>query len=97
MRSSITITHAGWRWFRWRGLILVLVFLAGLLAFIGGAEVSEMDIRELGILGKAYYTIGLFILAGIDIGVPSVGPGWAQAMLWFAYFAAPAITTSAVV
>ena len=75
----------------------MLVFVAGLLAFAGGAEVSELDVSKLGLLGKAYYTLGLFILAGIDIGVPSGGPGWAQGMLWFAYFAAPAITTSAVV
>ena len=93
-----TRVHALLRWASWRAVALVVVWTAGWIAFEAGAEVSERPgIHDGGHLTILYYTLGLFILGGLDIGVPSGGPGWAQTMLWFAYFAAPAITTSALV
>ena len=85
------------RWFRWRGAVLILVFLLGLVAFCGGAEASDRDVRSADFMAKVYYTLGLFVLGGLDLGVPVRGPMWARAMLWLVYFAAPAITTSALV
>ena len=67
------------------------------MAFCGGAEVSDREISETDFLTKVYYTLGLFVLGGLDLGVPSGGPTWARFALWLVYFAAPAITTSAVV
>jgi voltage-gated potassium channel Kch len=49
------------------------------------------------VLVKLYYTGSLFVLGGTDLGTPSSGPALARALLWFAYFAAPLITVSAVV
>ena len=65
-------------WFRWRGLILVLVFLLGLTAFCGGADVSERDVSSTDFMTKVYYTLGLFVLGGLDLGVPTGGPVWAR-------------------
>jgi Trk K+ transport system NAD-binding subunit len=88
------------RWRRqvlWRGALLGAVFAAGLLAFLLGAQVSDRDVQANATLWSAiYYTLGLFVLGGLDLGTPSGGPPLAQALLWFSYFAAPAITTSAL-
>lgn len=86
------------RFFRWRTALLVLVFGCGVLAFQLGVEVSDRPgIAEGSLLTQAYYGIGLFVLGGLDLGVPVAGPPVAQNLLWFAYFAAPTITASAVV
>ena len=86
------------RWARWRVLFLFLVFASGLTAFVAGVEVSERPgVPAAGVLAQLYYTSGLFVLGGLDIGLPQGGPDWARGLLWFAYFAAPAITTSALV
>lgn len=94
----VRLLKTGWRWFRWRGLLLVGVFALGLAAFVGGAEVSDRaGVPDAPLLAHVYYTLGLFVLGGMDLGVPSGGPRWAQVALWCVYFGAPAITTSALV
>ncbi len=86
------------RWFRFRGLVLVLVFACGLVAFTAGAAPSERpELVDTDLLERAYYTLTLFVLGGTDLGVPRSGPEWAQALLWVAYFCAPAVTASALV
>ncbi len=82
----------GWRWYAAAGL-----FLAGFLGLAGGVEVSERpDILTSGLLTKAYYALGLFVVGGLDIGTPLSGPIWARTLLWVAYFGAPLLTASAV-
>ena len=56
--------------------------------------VSERDLADAGILTRAYYTLGLFFLGGLDLGTPVGGPEAARTVLWLAYFAAPLITGS---
>ena len=96
MPSRITLSTfspvSHWRW------TLALVFFAcGLVGFASGVEVSERDIRDAGVLTKAYYSLGLFILGGMDLGVPVGGPLWGRTLLWVGYFGAPALTGSAIV
>jgi Trk K+ transport system NAD-binding subunit len=92
-RSSHTLL----RWARWRVLAMLVVFGSGLLAFQLGVGVTERaEVLTGGILTKAYYTLGLFFLGGLDIGVPSGGSTWARGLLWCAYFTAPIVTASAV-
>ncbi len=87
-----------WRWFRLRGFVLVLVFACGFFALSAGAVPSDrISLANAGVLERAYYTLTLFVLGGTDLGVPAFGPAWARALLWVAYFAAPAVTASALV
>ena len=82
----------------WRGLAGAVVFACGLAAFVMGVEVSDrVGVGTAMVAVKIYYTIGLFVLGGMDLGMPSGGPLAAQVLLWIAYFAAPALTASAVV
>jgi voltage-gated potassium channel Kch len=77
---------------------VVLVLLTTLVAFEAGVAVSERPgVPEAHLLVQLYYAIGLFVLGGVDLGVPTGGPAWARAALWGAYFLGPAITTTAVV
>ncbi len=87
-----------WRAFAWRGAALAVVFVCGLVAFLCGVGVSERPgLPDAGILTKVYYTVGLFVLGGLDLGTPVGGPAAARYLLWFSYFAAPLITASAVI
>ena len=85
----------GWLW--WRLLVFVVVVAMGVVSLAAGVEMSERPgILEVGLPAKVYYTLGLFVFGGLDLGVPRDGPLWGRVMLWFVYFAAPAITTSAL-
>lgn len=87
-----------WRWLRWRAGLLVLVMFATLVAFSAGVLTTERPgLAEAGIFAHVYYAGGLFVFGGMDLGLPKGGPDWARALLWMAYFAAPAITATAVI
>ncbi len=95
--SSTTNARAVTGWIL-RGLPFVAAFGLGLGAFILGAEVSERPgIGAAGFPTQVYYALALFVMAGVDLGMPSGGPPAAITMLWVAYFMAPAVTTAAVV
>lgn len=90
--------HPRWRWFRWRAASLVAIVALGLVGFLSGVGVSERpDVVDAGIAAKLYYTLGLFIFGGMDLGTPVGGPPLGRVCLWVAYFGAPTITASAVV
>ena len=75
----------------------VVVFLA-LSAFssgVGTTGIPDMDTESLA--GWLYYTGGLFVFGGLDLGTPVGGPPAARGALWIAYFLAPAVTTSVIV
>lgn len=81
-----------------RGTAMVGAFALGLGAFQLGVDVSERPgISSAPLWTQAYYALGLFVLGGLDLGVPSSGPWVGRSMLWVAYFLAPLITTSAVI
>lgn len=64
------------RWFRFRGLALVGVFLCGFIAFLMGVGVTDRaGVADADTMTKLYYTLGLFVLGGMDLGVPRGGPG----------------------
>lgn len=82
----------------WRGLILVVVFSCGLAALFLDVEFSERPgMRDASLLTRLYYILGLFVLGGLDLGIPTGGSALGRVLLWLAYFAAPAITTASVV
>jgi hypothetical protein len=82
----------------WRLVPVGAVLVVSLIAFDAGVGVTERP----GITGavwpaRLYYALSLFVLGGVDIGVPVGGPNWARNLLWLSYFLAPAVTTGAVV
>ncbi|HWN71857.1 MAG TPA: NAD-binding protein [Haliangium sp.] len=82
----------------WRGLILALVFGCGLGAFLLGAGASERPgLPGAGLFTKIYCTLALFVLGGVDLGMPQGGPPLAHGLLWFAYFAAPTVTAASLI
>ena len=90
--EQLSQRRVGWRWYAAAGL-----FLCGFVGLMAGTGVSERpDVLTAGILTKAYYALGLFVVGGLDIGTPIGGPVWARSLLWLAYFGAPLLTASAV-
>lgn len=82
----------------WRGALLLLTFACGFIALSSGVELTDRPgVSGAGVLTRLYYAIGLFVLGGLDLGMPTGGPSWARDLLWAVYFAAPAITASAVI
>lgn len=82
-----------WRWAAALGL-----FGCGFMGLISGVGLSERpDIVSAGLLTKAHYSLGLFVVGGLDIGTPNSGPMLGQVILWVAYFGAPLLTASAVI
>lgn len=86
-----------WRPFVWRGLAFAAVYAAGLAGFLSGVGVTERSLVDAGVWERAYYTLGLFVLGGMDLGTPVGGPDFGRGLLWVAFFAAPVITASAIV
>ena len=74
----------------------LVVFACGLAGFESGVQVSERDLTDVNLATKMYYTLGLFILGGMDLGVPVSGPLWGQVLLWIGYFGAPLLTGSTI-
>ena len=93
-----TAVDARWKSVRWRiGPTLVTIAL-GLIGFSGGvATTDRLHVTDDGFLAHLYYTLGLFIFGGMDLGTPTGGTWLGRACLWTAYFAAPSITASAVI
>ncbi len=87
-----------WRRFRWRGAVFVAVAVCGLIGFASGVGTTQRpEVAAADTLAQLYYALGLFIFGGMDLGTPIGGPLWGRGLLWLSYFAAPAITASAVV
>lgn len=89
-------SRSAWGSFIWRVVAFAVVYAAALAALSAGVGVSERDLSEAGIFSRAYYALGLFLLGGLDLGVPTGGPALARSVLWVAYFAAPLITFTAI-
>ena len=83
----------GWRW------MAAVVFLAfGIVGLASGVSLSERpDVGESGLLVMIYYSLGLFVFCGLDVGFPVGGPAYGRLLLWVSYFGAPLLTAAAVV
>lgn len=95
-RPYLRDTRSPWRPLVSRGVAFVVVYLLAFAALSAGVGVSERDLADAGLLSRAYYTFGLFVLGGLDLGTPVGGSTVARAVLWISYFAAPLITASAI-
>jgi len=94
----MTLEQFGKPRINWRWAAAVTLFLLAFLGLLSGVSLSERpDVVSSGLLTKAYYSLGLFVVGGLDIGTPNGGPALAQIALWLAYFGAPLLTASAVI
>lgn len=88
----------GWQSFGWRITFTALTVALGLVGFFSGVGVTDRpSIGSGGPLTYFYYTLGLFLFGGLDLGTPTGGPVYGRVALWIAYFAAPTITASTVI
>jgi Trk K+ transport system NAD-binding subunit len=84
---------------RWMLRIVPFVLVLGfsLAAFQSGVDLSERPgLPQADWPTRIYYAIGLFVLGGLDLGVPIGGPDWARTGLWICYFVAPLAATTVV-
>ncbi len=82
----------------WRWTAAILLYAAGFGGLLMGVGLSERpEAGDAGLLTKAYYTLGLFVVGGLDLGVPAGGPAIGRGMLWLAYFGCPLLMASAVI
>ncbi len=82
----------------WRIALAVSAFGLALYAFRSGVVVSDRpEVLGAGILTHIYYSLGLFVLGGLDLGVPANGPDGARIALWLAYFLAPLVTAGVLI
>ena len=76
----------------------MILFLLAFAGFSSGVSLTERPtVTDADLLTKAYYSLGLFVVGGLDNGTPIDGPVLGRMMLWLAYFGAPIFTASAVI
>ncbi|MCJ8271158.1 MAG: NAD-binding protein [Psychrosphaera sp.] len=82
----------------WRTIAAVLLFFCAFFALIAGVSLSERPtVVDDNLFTKAYYSLGLFVMGGLDLGMPQGGPVVARYCLWFAYLGAPFVAASALI
>ncbi|RKY56007.1 MAG: hypothetical protein DRP96_11750 [Candidatus Neomarinimicrobiota bacterium] len=81
-------------WKYWKLFIFVLVTLLACISFLQTDMVSESGAGRY--FEALYYSLTLFIIGGIDIGMPSGGSATVITVLWMCYFLAPLLTLGAV-
>ncbi len=81
----------------WKVVLPPVAFLLAVLAFELGGVPRGYPEGSPSLLASCYFALSLFVMGGIDLGIP-VGPGgFAEGLLWFAYFLCPVITASALI
>ena len=56
----------------WKSWSAIALFGCGLLGLLSGVEVSARSgVPQADLLTKVYYTLGLFVLGGMDLGTPA--------------------------
>ncbi len=76
--------------FPWLLLGMLFFFFSAVIGFESGVNVSERPaLGSSGILTKAYYSLSLFVVGGVDLGTPIDGPLLGRILVWMSYFGAP--------
>jgi Trk K+ transport system NAD-binding subunit len=76
----------------------LVLFAAALLGLSSGVSLTERpDVTSADLLTKAYYSLGLFVVGGLDLGTPTGGPLIGRIVLWTAFFGSPLLMASAVI
>jgi hypothetical protein len=90
---SLGAINISWRW-----LAAVIFFSMSLSGLLMGVSLSERpSVYSAEILTKVYYSLGLFVVGGLDLGTPQGGPVLGRTFLWIAYFGSPILAASALI
>jgi len=81
-------------WKYWKYFLFVLILLLAWTSFLQTTMVSESGPGRY--FEALYFAVSLFIIGGLDIGLPAGGSGTIITLLWVCYFLAPLMTLSAV-
>jgi voltage-gated potassium channel Kch len=82
----------------WRSASAVFFFVCALVGFEMGVAVTERPgVTSAGLLTKAYYSLSLFVVGGVDLGTPFGGPFIGRSLVWLAYFGAPILAASTLI
>jgi len=77
----------------WKYGLILIVLLTAFFAFL---ETDMVDHDQWRYCRAMYYAVDLFIVGGVDIGLPSGGSDRILVILWICYFLAPLLTLSIV-
>lgn len=81
----------------WRLAIPVIILILSTICFEAGVTVQHRpNIAKEGMFMHVLYAMSLFKVNGINLGMPIDGPIWAIDILYVMYFAAPAVSISAI-
>lgn len=90
---SLLTIRLGWRW-----PTAVVLFMCAFWGLMMGVSLSERpDIVSSAPLTKAYYSLGLFVMGGLDLGTPQGGPLIGRWLLWVSYFGSPILAASTII
>jgi len=82
----------------WRLPLALFFYFSALIGLSMGVSLTERpDVISSDFLTKAYYSLGLFVLGGMDIGIPEGGPIFGRILLWISYFGAPILAASTLI
>ncbi|GAB5451319.1 MAG: hypothetical protein Hals2KO_16470 [Halioglobus sp.] len=84
--------------FPWRTAGALFFFISAIVGFESGVSLTERpDVVDSGLLTKAYYSLSLFVIGGVDLGTPVGGPLFGRLLLWIAYFGSPILAASTLI
>lgn len=90
---SVLRLKLGWRW-----PTAAVLFMFAFWGFMMGVGLTERpDVRSADALTKAYYSLGLFVMGGLDLGTPQGGPWFGRWLLWLSYFGSPILAASTII
>jgi Trk K+ transport system NAD-binding subunit len=78
--------------FPWLPAGALFCFFSALFGFMSGVVVTERpELATSGLLTKAYYSLSLFVVGGVDLGTPYGGPALGRVLVWISYFGSPVL------
>jgi Trk K+ transport system NAD-binding subunit len=84
--------------FPWLSAGALFFFFSALIGFELGVAVTERPgLPSAGLLTKAYYSLSLFVVGGVDLGTPVGGPPLGRFIVWVAYFGSPVLAAWGII
>lgn len=79
-------------------MLAIFFFAFAMIGLSSGVSLTERpEVTSDSLLAKAYYSLGLFVIGGLDIGTPTGGPLYGRILLWVSFFGSPLLAASAFV